>query len=146
MQERFYVHSVPNYPRDSVRVLTRHRTVHITQNTTSQRVLPTPPVPTQMNGSLSTEEGRSIVDDKSTWDQGRGVVVDELGYDLAQLDDLNVVWECDLDAFLRERTQHVSATGDADDGIHETMCPSEWGAVDTPWTLAGRADNDSTVA
>ena len=44
-----------NYPRHSVRVLTRHRTVLLTRNITWQRVLPAPPLPAQTNDSLSTE-------------------------------------------------------------------------------------------
>ena len=34
---------------------------------------------------------------------------DELDDDMAQLDDLNVTWGFDLDAFLRERAQQAPA-------------------------------------
>ena len=56
-QECFYLGPAPNYPRDSVRMLTRHRTVLFTRSITWQRVSPASPIPAQTNDSLSTEEG-----------------------------------------------------------------------------------------
>ena len=91
-QECFYLGPAPNYPRDSVRVLTRHRTVLITRNITWQRVSPEPPVPAQMNDSLSMEEGGSEANDGSTSDQGGRGVVDELDEGLACLNDLDLTW------------------------------------------------------
>ena len=70
-QECFYLGPAPNYPRDSVRVLTTHRTVLITRHITWQRVSPAPPAPAQMHDSLSTEEGGSE-DDESKSDRGGG--------------------------------------------------------------------------
>ena len=69
-QECFHLGPAPNYPRDSVRVLTTHRTVLITRHTTWQRVSLTPPAPAPMHDSLSTEEGGSGADDESTSDRG----------------------------------------------------------------------------
>ena len=42
-----YLDPAPNYPRDSVRVLTGQRTVLITRNVTWQRVSPAAPAPAQ---------------------------------------------------------------------------------------------------
>ena len=88
----------PNHPRDSARVLTRHRTVLITPHITWQRVSSAPPVPAQMHDSLSTEEGESEADDERTSDRGGGGVVDELDDGLAHLNDLDVPWGFDLKA------------------------------------------------
>ena len=92
-----------NYSRDSVRVLITHRTVFITRITTWQRVSPAPPVPAQMHDSMCTEEGGSETNDKSTSNRGGGGVVDELEDGLTHLNDLDVTWGFDLDAFLQER-------------------------------------------
>ena len=89
-QEWFYLGTAPNYPRDSVQVLTRHHTVLVTRHTTWQRASPAPPVPAQMHDSLSTEEEGSEADDESTADRGGGGVVDELDNGLAHLNDLDV--------------------------------------------------------
>ena len=93
----------------------------ITRNITWQRVSPVPPVPAQMNDSLSMEEGGSEANDGSTSDQGGRGVVDELDDGLARLNDLDLTWGFDLDAFLEERAQQVPAAGDAGDGTAETM-------------------------
>ena len=69
-QECFYLGPPPNYPRDSVRVLTTHPTVLLTRHITWQRVSPAPSVPAQMHDSLSKEEGGSEADDESTSDRG----------------------------------------------------------------------------
>ena len=62
----------------------------ITRNITWQRVSPEPPVPAQMNDSLSIEEGGSEANDGSTSDQGGRGVVDELDEGLARLNDLDL--------------------------------------------------------
>ena len=61
-------------PRDSVRVMTSHRTVLITRHITWQRMSPAPPAPAQMHDSLSTEEGGSEADDYSTSDRGLSLI------------------------------------------------------------------------
>ena len=95
-QECFHLGPAPNYPRDSVRVLTPHRTVLITRNVTWQRVSPAPPVPDQENDSLSTEEGESVAADESTSDQGSEGMADELIDDLAHVKrprlDVDSIW------------------------------------------------------
>jgi len=68
----------------------------ITRNITWQRVSPEPPVPAQMNDSLSMEEGGSEANDGSTSDQGGRGVVDELDDGLARLNDLDLTWGFDL--------------------------------------------------
>ena len=64
----------------------------ITRNITWQSVSPAPPVPSQADDSLSTEERGSIADDESTsYRGGRGVVdalVDEQDNDLAHVNNL----------------------------------------------------------
>ena len=91
-QECFYLGPAPNYPRDSVRVLTRHSSVLITRSITWQRVSPEPHLPAQMNDSLSMEERGSEANDGSTSDQGGRGVVDELDEGLACLNDLDLTW------------------------------------------------------
>jgi len=144
-QECFYLGPAPNYPRDSVRVLTRHRTVLITRNITWQRVSPAPPVPAQLSDSLSMEEGGSEADDASTSDQGGGGVVHELDKGLARLNDLDLTWGFDLDAFLEERAQQAPAAGDAGDGNSETMGSSQGGAVDASSAPVGRVETAETI-
>ena len=68
----FYLDPAPNYPRESVRVLTRRCTVLTTQNVTWERVSPAPPVPAQAKASRSTEKGVSEADDVSTSDRSGG--------------------------------------------------------------------------
>ena len=75
--ECFYLGPAPNYPRDSVRVLTKHRAVLITRNITWQHVWPEPPVPAQTIDSLS-RNGGSIANDESTLDRGGAGVGNEL--------------------------------------------------------------------
>ena len=75
-------------------------TVLITRHITWQRVSPTPPAPAPMHDSLSTEEGGSEADDESMSYRGGGGL-DELDDGLARLDDLDVTWGVDLDAFCR---------------------------------------------
>ena len=81
-------------------MLTTHHTVLITRHITWQRVSPTPPAPAPMHDSLSTEEGGSEADDESMSYRGGGGL-DELDDGLARLDDLDVTWGVDLDAFCR---------------------------------------------
>ena len=85
----FYLGLSPNYPRDAVRVLTKHRTLLITRHVTRQRVSPLPPVPAQMHDSLSQEEEGSEVDDENASDRGAGGV-DEQDEGLARLTDVDV--------------------------------------------------------
>ena len=140
-QECFYLGSAPDYPRDSVRVPTKHRTVLITREITWQRVLPAPPVPAQTNDSLSTEERGSTADDESTSDGVGGgvveVVVDELEDDLAHLNNLDVTWGFDLDAFLQERRQQAPAAGDAGDGKPRREVRLKGVRWTPPWSRQG---------
>ena len=69
-----------------------------TRNITWPRVSPEPPVPAQMNDSLSMEEGESEANDGSTSDQGGRGVVDELDDGLVRLNDFDLTWGFDLDA------------------------------------------------
>ena len=142
-QECFYLGPAPTYPR--VRVLTTHGTVLITRHITWQRVSPTPPAPAPMHDSLSTEEGGSEADDESTSDRGGGGVVDELDDGLARLNDLDMTWGFDMDAFLQERAQQAPAAGDAGDGTVETMGSSQGGSVDASSAPAGRAETVETM-
>ena len=145
VQECFYLSPAPNYPRDSVRVLTTHRTVLITRHITWQRVSPTPPAPAPMHDSLSTEEGGPEADDENTSDRGGGGGVDELDDGLARLNDLDVTWGFDLDAFLQEGAQQAPAAGDAGDGTAKTMGSPRGGAVDASSAPAGRAETVDTM-
>ena len=117
----------------------------ITRNITWQRVSPVPPVPAQMNDSLSMEEGGSEANDGSTSDQGGRGVVDELDDGLARLNDLDLTWGFDLDAFLEERAQQAPAAGDAGDGTAETMGSSRGGAVDASSAPVGRVETAETM-
>ena len=47
--------------------------------------------------------------------------MDELDDGLARLNDFDLTWGFDLDAFLEERAQEAPAAGDAGDGTDETM-------------------------
>ena len=120
----------------------------VTRNITWQRVLPAPPVPAQTNNSWSTEESRSIADDEITPDRdGRGVVyemVDELNDDLAHLNNFDVTWGFDLDAFLEEHRQQVPAAADAGNGKPETISSSQGGAVNASSALAGRVESETS--
>ena len=158
-QEWVYLGPAPNYPRDAVRVLTKHRTLRIKRHVTWQRMSPSPPVPAQMHDSLSQEEGGSEANDESTSDGGVAEVMDEKDEDLARLTDLDVAWGFDLHAFMRERSQETPAAGDAGDlraclrehsqealvagdagdGTAETMDSSQGGAIDASSVPAGRA-------
>ena len=62
-QECFYRSPAPNHPRDTVQVLTKHRTLIIMRNVAWQRVSPASPVPAQMHDSLSQEAGEYEADD-----------------------------------------------------------------------------------
>ena len=136
-QECFYLNPAPDYPRDSVRALTRHLTVLFTRIITWQRVSPAPPVPAQTNDPLFTEEGGSIADDENTSDQGGGGLVDKLDDDLADLNDLNATLGFDFDAFLQERRQQAPAAGHAGNRKSETIGSSQGGAMDASSTPAG---------
>ena len=140
-------------------------------------MLPAPPVPAQTNDSLPTVEGGSIADDEGTSDRGGGGVVDalvdELGDDLAHLNNLDLTWGFDLDAFLPERGQQAPAAGDAGHGKaettgssrggrkrddrfvslapvemadSETSGPCQGGAVNASSVPAGRAESDLSAA
>ena len=98
-----------------------------------------------MHDSLSTEEGGSEADDESTSDRGGGGVVDELDDGLARLNDLDMTWGFDMDAFLQERAQQAPAAGDAGDGTVETMGSSQGGSVDASSAPAGRAETVETM-
>ena len=117
----------------------------ITRNITWQRVSPEPLVPAQMNDSLSMEEGGSEANDGSTSDQGGRGVVDELDDGLARLNDLDLTWGFDLDAFLEERAQQAPAAGDAGDGTDETMGSSRGGAVNASSAPVGRVETAETM-
>ena len=69
-------------------------------------------------------------------------MVDQLDDGLARLNDLDVTWGFDLDAFLQERAQQAPAAGDAGDGTVEAMGSSR-GGVDASSVSAGRAESDS---
>ena len=140
-QECFYLGHEPNYPRNSVRMSadqTPYCAYHASYHW--QRVSPAPPVPAQMHDSLCTEEGGSEADDESTPDRGGGRAVNELDDGLAHLNDVDVTWGFDLDAFLQELAQQVPAAGKAGDGTAETMDSSQGGAVDASSAPAGRAE------
>ena len=94
-----------------------------------------------------------------------GGVMDEQDDGLARLTDLDVTWEFDLHAFLRERSQATPAagnagylhaclqersqeapvTGDAGDRTAETMDSSQGDAVDASSVPAGRAETVETM-
>ena len=112
------------------------------RNVTWQRVSPAPPAPAQENDSLSTEERGSVADDESTLVQGGWGVADELIDDLAHMNDLDLMWGFDLDAFLIERAQQAPAVGEAGGGTLETIGSCQRGAVDVPLVPEGRADRD----
>ena len=94
-----------------------------------------------MHDSLSTEEG-PVADDESTSDRGGGGLVDEVDDDLAHLNDLDVTWGLDSDAFLQERAQQAPAAGDATDRTAETIDSSQGDAVDSSSAPTGRAEAD----
>ena len=87
----------------------------ITRNVTWQRVSPAPPAPAQANDCLSTEKAGSEADDLSTSDRGDGGLVGVLDVGLAHLNDLDVMWGFDLEAFLEERIHQVPVAGEAGD-------------------------------
>ena len=126
-QECVYLGHAPNYPRDSVR---GQRTVLITRNITWQRVSPAPPTPAEACDPLSTEKGRSEADDVSTSDRGGGGVMNKLDDGLSRLNDLDVTWGFDPDAFMQERAQQTPAAGEAGGETPETMSSSQGSAVD----------------
>ena len=72
-------------------------------------------------------------------------MVDELDDGLAHLNDLDVTWGFDLDAFMQERTQQVPAAGEAGDETPETMGSSQGGAVDASSAPRGRAKTADTM-
>ena len=72
-------------------------------------------------------------------------MVDQLDDGLARLNDLDVTWGFDLDAFLQERAQQAPAAGDAGDGTVEAMGSSRGGAVDASSAPAGRAETIETM-
>ena len=82
----------------------------------------------------------------STSDRGGEGVVNELDDDLADLNDLDVTWGFDLDAFVQEIAQQPPAAGEAGDETPEAMGSSQEGAVDASSVPAGRAESDSNVA
>ena len=71
--------------------------------------------------------------------------MDELDEGLARLNDLDLTWGFDLDAFLEERAQQVPAAGDAGDGTAETMGSSRGGAVDASSAPVGRVETAETM-
>lgn len=97
----------------------RQRTVLFMRNVTWQRVWPTPSVPARAKDSVPTR--RVGPDDGSTSDQGGGGVVDEQGDGLAHLNDLDVTWGFDVDAFRQEREQRVPAASEAGNEAPETV-------------------------
>ena len=54
-------------------------------------------------------------------------MADKLDDDQAHLNDLDVTWGIDLDAFLQERTQQAPAAGEVGDMTVETMGSSQGG-------------------
>ena len=69
------------------------------------------------------------------------MVVDELDNGLARLNDLDVTWGFDLDAFLQERAQQAPAVC----GTAETLCSSQRGAADASSAPAGTAETVDTM-
>ena len=72
-------------------------------------------------------------------------MVGELDDGPAHLNDPDVTWGFDLDAFLQERVQQAPAAGDAGDGTAETMNSSQGGAVDASSAPAGRTETPETM-
>ena len=70
-------------------------------------------------------------------------MVDELDDDLAHMDDLDVTWGFDLNAFLPESRRQAPAVGDAGDGKAETIVSSQGGAVDASSAPAGRGERET---
>ena len=68
-------------------------------------------------------------------------MVDELDNGLARLNDLDVTWGFDLDAFLQERAQQAPAVC----GTAETLCSSQRGAADASSAPAGTAETVDTM-
>ena len=92
---------------------------------------------------MSTEERGSVADDESTLVQGGWGVADELIDDLAHMNDLDLTWGFDLDAFLRERAQQAPDVGEAGGRTLETIGSSQGGAVDVSSAPAGRAETET---
>ena len=69
--------------------------------------------------------------------------LDELDDDLAYLNNLDVTWGLDLDAFLQERRQQAPAAGDARDGETETIGSFQGGAVGAFSAPVGRAESET---
>ena len=72
-------------------------------------------------------------------------MVDEPDDGLAHLNDLDVTWGFDRDAFPQRRTRQAPAAGDAGDGTANTMDSSQGGAVDTPSAPAGASKRVETM-
>ena len=106
---------------------------------------PAPPAPAKANDSLSTEKGGTETDDLSTSDLGGGGVVDELDDGLAHLNDLDVAWGFDVDAFMQERIHQVPADGEAGIDKPGTMGSFQGGAMDVSSALRGKAETAETM-
>ena len=72
-------------------------------------------------------------------------MADEPDDGLAHLNNLDVTWGFDLDAFLQERAHQAPAAGDDGEGTAKTMDSSQWGAVDASSAPAGRAETVETM-
>ena len=70
-------------------------------------------------------------------------MADEPDDGLAHLNNLDVTWGFDLDAFLQERAHQAPAAGDDGEGTAKTMDSSQWGAVDASSAPAGRAESET---
>ena len=109
----------PDYFRDAVRVLTKHRALLITRPVTWQRVSLAPPVPAQK--TCPRKKGGPEANDEGTSSRGVWGVMNEPDEGLNRLTGLDVAWGIDLNMLLRERAQETPAAGDAGDGTAEMM-------------------------
>ena len=94
-QEWVYFGPALKYPRESARVLTCQSRAMSPRNTGHMHHLYLP-------RRLSSGLRKRVADDVSRSDSSGGGVVDELDNGLAHLNDLDVTWGFDLDAFLQE--------------------------------------------
>ena len=68
--------------------------------------------------------------------------MDELDDRLAHLNDLDVAWGLDPDAFMQERAQQAPATGEAGSETPETTRSSQGGAADASSTPIRRTESN----
>ena len=98
--------SASNYPRDPVRVLTKHRTVLITRLSPGKAIVACTICTCPANDSRSTQEGGPSQPTRARRiEVVVGVVdelIDELDDNLAHLNNFGVMWGFGLDACMHE--------------------------------------------